>query len=232
MRPPVFGGDGNDLRAFEGGRVGLLDDRFPPINHAGLDRDWTGRRGVDHEPQAGHVVGNPGYAPAVEHPDEHRRDELPWVTRWRAIASRHPSGSNFSSTTVVMPPACTQRPHRRCGVVERRRARIDRIRFHAHLREERQSGLGVSAGDWPERSRRIPSAGRWSPTNTGSRSPSASSAIGVRVGVKRIRGSVAIRRGLSRRQLASREDRHVGGCRVRTVLPPAAPSQRSPERCC
>ena len=29
----------------------------------------------------------------------------PWVTRCLAIASRAPSASNFSITTVVMPPA-------------------------------------------------------------------------------------------------------------------------------
>ena len=35
----------------------------------------------------------------------------PCVTRWRWMASRQPSGSNFSNTTVVMPPACTVIDH-------------------------------------------------------------------------------------------------------------------------
>ncbi len=33
------------------------------------------------------------------------------VTRWRWIASSAPSGSNFSSTTVVIPPACALIDH-------------------------------------------------------------------------------------------------------------------------
>ena len=34
-----------------------------------------------------------------------------WVTRWRWMASRQPSASNFSMTTVVMPPAWTLIDH-------------------------------------------------------------------------------------------------------------------------
>ena len=35
----------------------------------------------------------------------------PWVTRWRSMASKAPSGSNFSITTVGMPAACTLIDH-------------------------------------------------------------------------------------------------------------------------
>jgi hypothetical protein len=35
----------------------------------------------------------------------------PCVTRWRWMTSRQPSASNFSMTTVVMPPACALIDH-------------------------------------------------------------------------------------------------------------------------
>ena len=59
-----------------GAAVVLVKDGPPPFDHLALDLDRTGRRGVDDELEARDVVTRSGLGAQLQHPDEHRRDEL------------------------------------------------------------------------------------------------------------------------------------------------------------
>ena len=106
MRQPVLGGDQGRTDGLRGGVV-LVDDRPPPVDHLLLDLHRARRRRVHDPLQTGHVVRIAHGLRQFQHPGEHHRDELAvGDADAAAMASSAPSASNFSRTTVVMPPAC------------------------------------------------------------------------------------------------------------------------------
>lgn len=73
---PVLGRDQGEAVPFRG-RVVLVDDRPPPVDHLLLDLDRAQGRGVHHPLQTRHVVRLHRTPPrAFQHPGEHHRHEL------------------------------------------------------------------------------------------------------------------------------------------------------------
>ena len=147
MREPVLGADQRRPDRLRGGVV-LVDDRSPPVDHLLLDLHRARRGGVHHPLQAGHVIRITHGFRQFQHPDEHGRHELSvrdpvaldGIQRTLGVELLHDHRGDATGLHG-------HRPHRRRGVVERRRAQIDRIRVHPEADQGRHHARRLGRRD-------------------------------------------------------------------------------------
>ncbi len=120
------------------GCVVLVDDRPPPVDHLLLDLHRARRGGVHHPLEAGQVVRITNFLRKFQHPDEHHRDELRVGYPMALDGVERPFGiellQHHRGDAAVLG---AHRPHRRCGVVQRRRAQVHRVGIHPEADQRR-----------------------------------------------------------------------------------------------
>ena len=137
MRQPFVGGDQRRADRLRG-RVVLVDDRSPPVDHLLLDLDRARRGRVHHALQAGQVVRIAHGLRQFQHAGEHHRDELAVgdavaldrVEAAFGVELLHHDGRDARALN-------RHRPHRRRGVVQRGRAEVDGVGVHPEADQAR-----------------------------------------------------------------------------------------------
>ena len=147
MGQPVLGADQRRPDRLRG-RVVLVDDRPPPVDHLLLDLHRARRRRMHHPLQARQVVRIAHALRQFQHPGEHHRHELP---------VRDPVALDGIETAFGIEllqddrrdaaGLHAHRPHRRRGVVQRRRAQIDRLGVHPESDQRRHHARRLGGRD-------------------------------------------------------------------------------------
>ncbi len=143
MGEPLFAVAVDEAVAFGAGVV-LVDDRPPPVDHLALDLDRAGRRCVDADVERGGVVGVAGFLVELEHPNEHRGNDLGdrdavLFDQTEIVDRVEPLHHDHGATGDVGAHGEPQRG----GVVERRRREIPRLLVGSEKEREQTCDTGA-----------------------------------------------------------------------------------------